>query len=248
MNPLLWLSLVTSLAASAPAHASPNKGPHPIETNSVRSSNAPAWLTSSRVSKVTDKIGTALEWDVRKITLEFFYDQAAFRKAHGLDDSVLAFTVKTQNLVGIGPKVTATDFDQILGHELVHVILYQKYKGAVPGWLEEGLANHTVKYGKVDYAWLASLPERDVTSLVHPFSAGGRLGVGGPRYAYQASQALMEMIATRCDVKDLVTMSVGKKLESYLPTLCEIKDLNGDFRKWIQKKAGKKPGSKARPT
>lgn len=35
-------------------------------------------------------------------------------------------------------------------------------------------------------------------------------------------------------------MSVGKKLESYLPTLCEITDINAEFRKWIKKRAGKR--------
>lgn len=229
------VALVLLIALAAPPGAAQT-----INTNSAHVEKAPPWATSSRVDRVADKISTALEWDIRKINVTFFSDQQTFIKAHGLDASVLAYTIKPQNLVGIGPLVTPANFDQVFGHELVHVILYQKYKDAVPGWLEEGLANYTVKYGKVDYAWLASMPERDFTSLTHPFSAGGRLGAGGPRYAYQASQALMEMIATHCEIKDLVTMSVGKKLESYLPTLCEIKDLNGEFRKWIKKKAGKR--------
>jgi hypothetical protein len=231
-------ALVLLVAHSA--FAAPAGAPRSIDTNSVHAENVPTWVTSSRMERVADKISNALEWDIRKIKVTFFADQRAFLKAHGLDDSVLAYTIKPKNLVGIGPRVTPANFDPVFGHELVHVILYQKYKDAVPGWLEEGLANYTVKYGKVDYPWLASLPERDFSSLTHPFSAGGKMGAGGPRYAYQASQALMEMIATHCDIKDLVTMSVGKKLESYLPTLCEITDLNGEFRKWIKRKAGKR--------
>jgi hypothetical protein len=226
-----WLGLLIQLIGMGTAHA--------IETNSVHADTVPAWVTSARINKITDKMGATLDWDIRKIHLSFYTDQAVFRKAHGFDDTVLAFTIKPENSVSIGPRVTTADFDPIFGHELVHVILYQKYKNAVPGWLEEGLANYLVKYGKVDYAWLASQPERDVTSLAHPYGAGGRILPGGPHYAYQASQALMEMIATHCSVVDLVTNSVGKKLEDYLPTLCDISDLNAEFKAWVKRKARK---------
>jgi hypothetical protein len=47
----------------------------------------------------------------------------------------------------------------------------------------------------------------------------------------------MEMIATHCEVTDLVGMSVGKKLEDYLPTMCGISDLNAEFKKWVRSKA-----------
>ena len=226
---LAWLA--TPLACAA--------GTHPIDTNVAHADSAPAWVTGSRIDtiedKVADKLGGA---DFRKIRLAFYTDQAAFRRAHGFDDTVLAFTIKPENSVSIGPRVTTADFDPVFGHELVHVILYQKYKGAVPGWLEEGLANYLVKYGRVDYAWLATRPDRDVTSLAHPFGGGGgRVWPGGARYAYQASQALMEMIATHCEVTALVGMSVGKKLEDYLPTMCGIDDLNAEFRKWVARKA-----------
>lgn len=216
-------------------------GTHKIDTNTAHSDNAPAWVTGSRVDSIQDKVSDKLGGsDFHKIKLSFYTDQAAFRKAHGFDDTVLAFTIKPENSVSIGPRVTTADFDPIFGHELVHVILYQKYKNAVPSWLEEGLANYLVHYGKVDYRWLATQPDRDVSLLAHPFGFNGRatpLGPGGARYAYQASQALMEMIATHCEVTDLVSMSVGKKLEDYLPTMCGIDDLNGEFRKWIKSKA-----------
>ena len=82
--------------------------------------------------------------------------------------------------------------DHVIGHELVHVILRQKYKGAIPGWLEEGLANYTGKMGgKVDYKWLQTQPKVDVMTLSHPFS-----GSVGFRYHYIASTGVMEMIAS----------------------------------------------------
>ncbi len=233
--PWIALGLLARITAGATALAGAT---HPIDNNTAHSDAAPAWVTGSRIDsieeRVADKLGGA---DFRKISLTFYTDQAAFRRAHGFDDTVLAFTIKPDNAVSIGPRVTTRDFDAIFGHELVHVILYQKYKTAVPGWLEEGLANYLVKYGHVDYAWLASQPDRDVTSLAHPFGSNGRVLPGGARYAYQASQALMEMIATHCEVTDLVGMSVGKKLEDYLPTMCGISDLNAEFKKWVRSKA-----------
>ena len=230
------LSIITLFSAllATPAFA----GPHSINTNVAHSDNPPSWVTSSRVDRIEEKVADKLGGvDFHKISLAFYTDQAAFRHAHGFDDTVLAFTIKPENAVSVGPRVTTADFDPVFGHELVHVILYQKYKNAVPSWLEEGLANYLVKYGSVDYRWLASLPERDITTLAHPFGASGRIMPGGARYAYQASQALMEMIATHCEVTDLVSMSVGKKLEDYLPTMCGIDDLNAEFRKWVKRKA-----------
>jgi phage terminase large subunit-like protein len=166
-------------------------------------------------------------------------DQAEFLKAHGFDSSVVAFSLKTDNSVHLGPAVTSENFDTLFGHELVHIILYQKYKGAVPKWLEEGLANYLSNnrrgsLWKVDYSWLATQPPRDVLTLGHPFKGAVQ---GNARFHYQASHALMEMIASHCTVTDLLQLSVSKKLESYLPTLCEISDVNAEFRKWVARKA-----------
>jgi hypothetical protein len=230
------LALIAALLSST-AQASPT-GPHAIDTNVAHSDSAPAWITSARVDRVADQIQNKLEWDIRKISLSFYTSQTEFRQAHGFDDTVVAFTRKPQNSVSIGPRVTQDSFDAVFGHELVHVILYQKYKTAVPGWLEEGLANYLSKHGHVNYAWLSQQPDRDVYQLAHPFGdSRGRVPAGGAQYAYQASQALMEMIASHCTVTDLLQLSVGKKLESYLPTLCGINDLNAEFHKWVKRKA-----------
>jgi hypothetical protein len=45
------------------------------------------------------------------------------------------------------------------------------------------------------------------------------------------------MIASRCPFNELLQLSVGKNLESYLATFCSTSDLNGDVKKWIGKKA-----------
>lgn len=205
-----------------------------IETNEVFMPDAPAWVTSSRVNRVVEHIQDNLEWDIRKITVRWYTDQAQFRRAHGFDDTVVAFSQKADNTVHLGPRVTASNFDDIFGHELVHVILYQKYKDAVPRWLEEGMANFFSKHGHVDYRWLASQPVPEVTQLVHPFGASATVS---PQYHYMASTAVMEMIASKCQVSDLLQLSVGKKLETYLSTYCGIPDVTASFREWLKKKS-----------
>jgi hypothetical protein len=228
-----------------------------VDTNEVHCDDAPAWVKPALVDRVVERIQSKLEWDIRKVRMIWHLDQQEFRAAHGYDDSVLAFSRKSDNSVHLGPRVTETNFESVFGHELVHVILFQKYKGAVPKWLEEGLANYLsnheanheanhkplVKNGKpvsdpshwsVDYAWLSAQPSMDVLTLKHPFMG---VATQGARYHYQASQALVEMIASHCSLDQLLQLSVGKKLENYLGTFCDISDVNTEFKKWIVKKA-----------
>lgn len=117
--------------------------------------------------------------------------------------------------------------------DLFCVIIFQKYKESIPQWLEEGLANFISKSGPVNYKWLGKQPfPKDVRDLTHPFS--GDLDL--LHYHYEGSQALAEMIASRCDIKNLLRLSVGRKMESYLDTYCRINDLNSAFQKWIKTK------------
>lgn len=206
-----------------------------IETNQVVMHSPPKWLNARRVQRVTDKIQGFLEWDIRKVNVYWYDDQKAFEKAHGLGPTVRAAAKPQDGSIHLGPKVDDKSFDAAFGHELAHVIVFQKYKTAIPKWLDEGLANYVSRAAKADYAYVASRPARPVTSMSHPFRGGE-----DPYYVYQASTALMEWIAERCQVKDLLQLSVGKKLEGYLKTYCEIRDLDADFHGWIRKKAGGK--------
>ena len=138
--------------------------------------------------------------------------------------------------VHLGPRVTDLNFDPTFAHELVHVILRQKYRDAVPKWLEEGLANHlaypAARRPKLDYRWLAARPfPPDVRQLTHPFRERSADAVHAQ---YVASEALVEMIAKRCDLTNLLRLSVGKGMEGYLETYCQIKDLNADYRRWVK--------------
>src|SRR5687768_8426918 len=121
-----------------------------IQTNAVNMPDAPEWLSRVRVEKVTDRIQTKLEWTIRKIAVRWYKDQESFQKAHSLGAGVRAVTNKSTGIVHMGPKVTTAEFDGVFSHELVHVILSQKYKQAIPGWVEEGLANYLAKHGQVD--------------------------------------------------------------------------------------------------
>ena len=155
--------LIFSLALSGPLQAAE------VETNTVSMADAPAWVKTNRVEKVVEQIQARLEWDIRKVKVTWYTDQSVFEKLHGIGPAVLAFTRQSDNTIHLGPKVDDAGFDGIFGHELVHVILYQKYKGAVPKWLEEGLANYTARRGEVNYTWLSVEPTVDVHTLVHPF-------------------------------------------------------------------------------
>lgn len=207
-----------------------------VQTNAVDMPNAPDWVTMNRIDKVVEHIQMILEWDIHRIKTLWYTDQAAFEKVHGMGRTVLAVSMRSQNTVHLGPRVNSSNFDSVFTHELVHVISYQKYKDAIPKWLEEGLANYLGKVGKVDYNKLAAHPfPKDVHELTHPF-AGSEENI---HYTYMASQALAEMIAKKCDLQNLLRLSVGAKMESYLDTYCEIHDLNAEFKKWVISHASK---------
>jgi hypothetical protein len=203
-----------------------------IETNWVHSSNAPEWLMRSRVERVVEHIQPKLEWDIRKIELVFYSDQQSFARSHTLGPVAIAVTNTATNTVRLGPKVNSQNFDAVFGHELVHVILFQKYKAAIPKWFEEGLANYLAQQGHVDYTWLSKQPiPPDVRALVHPYEIQDPVQI---KYRYQASQALVEMIAKKCDLTNLLRLSVGEKMDSYLDTYCGIPDLNAAYRQWLK--------------
>ncbi len=206
-----------------------------IELNQAVVHTPPKWLRASRVQKVVDKVQGFLEWDIRKVHVYFYSDQRAFEKAHGLGPTVRAAAKRDDQSVHLGPKVDDAVFDAAFGHELVHVVVFQKYKDSIPKWLDEGLANFVSRKDPINFGYLHSKPMTKVEEMNHPFAKGQ-----DAKYAYQASTALMQMISERCSIKDLLQLSVGKKLETYLKTYCEISDLTADFNKWVTGRAIKK--------
>ncbi len=208
-----------------------------IFTNGVKMANAPTWLTATRVEKVVDRIQYKLEWSTHRINATWYYSKEDFSRAQSLGEFVTAVTITDKNgtSVHLGPRVTDANFDRIFGHEMVHVILAQKYKGSVPKWFEEGLANHYAKAEKVDYKWLAKQPFAiKLTELAHPVR-GSQAEV---TYRYKASQAIAEMLAKKCDLENLLRISLERKMEDYVKTYCEIKDLNQAFKDWVKKQSG----------
>lgn len=208
-----------------------------IVTNEVTMSNAPEWLKQPRVEKVTDHIQMHLKPTGQKTSVIWYKTEADYDKAVSYGAASLAVTKYDGDKasIHIGPQVNASNFDEVFGHELVHVILFQRYKGSVPKWLEEGLANYFSRTEKPDYKWLARQPfPNDVHELAHPFS-------GSPsqiQYRYKASQAFCEMLAKKCDLEVLINISETRKMEDYMRTYCEIQDLNAAFRDWVKKQAG----------
>lgn len=210
-----------------------------VTTNSVSIADAPKWLTAARVNKVSGQIERALEWDIRRVRVRWFTSDSEFSKAVGLPgdtSSVLAVAKRNENAIYIGPRVKNENFDAVFGHELAHVIMFQKYKDAIPKWLEEGLANYVAKRGEIDYRFLAANENFDVRSMTHPFQAASGKS-SDPKLHYMASSAVMHMIASKCRIHDLLQLSVGHGLEKYLSTFCRIPDLNAEFAKWVKRKA-----------
>jgi hypothetical protein len=214
-----------------------------ISTNEATFTNPQPWLTESRINRVIENIQNYMEWDVRKVNVIWHNSQEEFQNFHHFDSTVLAVSVLPKNEVHLGPRITTANFDPVFGHEMVHIVLYQKYKEAIPKWINEGLANFIAKQGKVNYPWIATKPFMpDVRALVHPFQQpdGGVLPAKvESQYHYQASTALAEMIDSKCGLKDMLQLSVGKNLETYLTTTCEISDINAAFKEWVLSKVKK---------
>lgn len=231
MSRILLLAFLL-IAAAPVAHGAE------IITNEVTLHDAPSWLKRTRVQKVIDHIQMHLEWSIRRINVFYHASEAAFAKAQNLGPLAVAVTKNDGHVavVHLGPKVTNANFDEVFGHELVHVIVFQKYKNAIPKWLEEGLANHLSSAKKVDYKWLAkqAFPD-DVRHLAHPFDGT----IDRIEYSYKASQAFAEMLDKKCDLQNLIRLSVERKLEDYLTTYCEIPDLNAAFRAWVKTQAAR---------
>jgi hypothetical protein len=222
LKQLLFLFMTAMISFHAPAAE--------LLTNAAHMSDAPSWVTAGRINRIVDHIQNILEWDIHRVEVYWYKDQAAFEKMHGFGSLVLAVSRKDDNTIHLGPKVTDANFDQVFGHELVHIISFQKYKQAIPKWLEEGLANYLAKAGSVNYKWLASKPfPNDVRDLVHPFNGSD----DHVRYHYIASQALAEMLNAKCDFRNLLRLSVGMKMEPYIASFCNIPDLNVAFKKWV---------------
>ena len=207
-----------------------------IITNEVVMKNAPEWLERTRAETIIQRVQTRLEWSIRRINLTWYNSETSFAAAHNLGAQVIAVTKINNGVASIllGPKVTSKEFDATFGHELVHVIIFQKYKGAIPKWLEEGLANHLSEKTKVDYKWLSkhTLPA-DVRELAHPLKGSADQVL----FRYKASQAFAEMLSKNCDLENLIRLSVGRKIEDYVKTYCEIKDMNAAFKAWVAKQA-----------
>jgi len=234
---IIFLCVLPMVAANAESTPTPSvtvrvksKKIKPIELNQIVFPAPPPFLTRSRVRRVVGRVESFLEWDIRKVRVLWYASAEEFSKSSGLGFEALAYTRPNENIIHIGPKVDDKNFDIVLGHELTHVVLYQKYKDAVPKWLEEGLANYVAKKKSVDWSLLKGKTLPDITSLVHPGD-----GRNLPAMHYAASTAAMQMIASRCRVQDLLQLSVGKKLETYLSTFCRIKEINSEFKKWVEK-------------
>ncbi len=235
-----FFTLVFSTIAAIQPNVAEASSPKQIMTNSAVINNPPAWLTNSRVQNVVDEIERKLEWSTRRVPVTFYSSQAQLLKNFNgkAAKEIMAFTKRSDNSIHIGPKVTRANFDQIFGHELAHVIIFQKYKSAIPAWLNEGLSTSVAGFKSVKFSWLAQQkPRIDVTKLRHPYEVGNfqRADVH-----YAASFAVIKMLEKRCpSFRELLNLSLRSNMEDYIKTFCNIPDLNKTFWAWVDENARK---------
>lgn len=203
-----------------------------IQVNQVTFFDAPKWLTNEEVQSCVQKVENTLEWDLRKISVFYYSDSSEFNKKNNFKFPIDALFKKSDQSIHISPKVNKTQFKRVFSHELVHAIFFQKYRNAIPVWLEEGLANTLSDYPSPDYRWLNLQSWPPVSTLGH---VNDRLA--NARTYYSVSTGLIEMIKAKCNLHDLLKLTVGSKLTHYLKTFCGIEDTDKDFRKWVAEKA-----------
>ncbi len=203
-----------------------------VTTNSVIIDNAPAWVSEYSVQSVVDRIESRLEWSIHRTRATFYADQALFiSKFNGrAAPDILAFTKRNDLSIHLGPRIKKENFAGVFGHELAHVILFQKYKDAIPPWLTEGLCNSVAGNEKISYVWLAAQePRFDISTLAHPYDKQNK---NRADLHYRASLAVVKMLEKKCpDFRELLNLSLKSKLADFLPTYCNISDLNTTF--WI---------------
>jgi hypothetical protein len=199
--------------------------------NELRFENPPKWVKSGDIRAALRKAERALEWDLRRVTVKFEPKAEVFLKSFGFSAEVLAFSDKSAARIVMGPLVTGANFEEVLTHEIVHHAIAQKYKAAIPVWLEEGLANHIARPGrKPNYALLKQQAPFEVFRLGHPFKDPSL----PPRVHYEASLALAKLLDRKCGLMTLLQLSVGRSVEGYLATTCGIENLSGAYQRWVQ--------------
>lgn len=203
-----------------------------FQTNSLKVQNAPDWLKPHDVIKVTERIENRLEWKIKRIPVIWHSSPKTYLKAHSLGPLARAVTVQQggQVEVHMGPDIKKEDLQVSLAHELVHVIFRQKYRGSIPDWLEEGFANFYSEKDKISKSRLKSISlPGDVTTLTHPFK-GMSLGVHDH---YLVSQGMVQMLSEKCNLQQLLRLSVEKEITTFVKNSCGIENIHGTFIKWI---------------
>jgi hypothetical protein len=199
-------------------------------TNCCEVENAPSWLSSYTLSEIASEMESEMGWSIRRVKVIFHNTDQTFTKSANLNFSALAFFSPSRQTIEFKPQKDLASFTPTFRHELAHVISNQKFKGGIPQWLEEGFANYIGAKQKIDYKWLKAQTLPDASKLSHPNS-----DATGSRMHYLLSTATVEMIASKCDLHDLLMLTTGSKMTQYLETFCKIKNLDADVRDFVTK-------------
>lgn len=221
-----------------------------ISNTFILQGKPPAWLKMNRLESLAEKMEQKLEWKIKKVPLKFYSDEPSFWRSMKVpNSSALAFVKSADQSIHIGPKLNAQNFDIHFRHELSHVILFQKYKGHIPTWLEEGLANLHAGNTQVNYGFISSQKKLRgdvrVENFSHPLKATSFAELD---FYYQAATAAAVMIKEKCGSMDeLLNLALKDHLTKQFKTYCQIEDLNEAFWKWIEKKASQQAKRRVAP-
>lgn len=206
--------------------------------NCCKVKNAPDWLKSDDFNDSANQIQDYFGWQIRRVEVYFYPTAEAYASASSLSFATDAFYSASQQQIHISPHKDFKSLSKTLKHELIHVVFNQKFKSnvskdgsslrAIPEWLEEGFANTLGSGRTADYAWLKKQTRPAATSMRHPNS-----DASGSRVHYQLSTATAEMLAAKCNLKDLFMLATGSKMQGYIERTCKIADVDKAVEQWI---------------
>ena len=93
-----------------------------FQTNALNVKDAPKWVKRTKVEKAVARIQTKLEWSTRRINMYWHSTPDSFEAAQNLGAKAIAVTTIRNGEVAVhmGPKVNSDNYEQVVGHEMVH--------------------------------------------------------------------------------------------------------------------------------
>src|SRR5689334_22111367 len=102
MGKLIAIALFLLFMANAFAESPKTQ----LKTNGIIMNDAPKWVTVNRIDKVVNRIQSLLEWSIRRIDVQYYQDEERYAQVNKLGPSAIAFAMRANDSVHLGPRVT----------------------------------------------------------------------------------------------------------------------------------------------